>query len=141
MELNFWTPLDTINANTKVKGQSSRYVVIIDCTEIEIQKPKSPLEQQQTWSSYKNCNTVKALVGTNATRVVVYVSDVYGGSISDRALVEKCGILDLLKPEDIVLADRGFQIQDLLASRDVSIVIPDFVKMGGWAIRTSTTSF
>ena len=37
--------------------------VIVDRTECQIQKPKEPLKQQVTFSTYKNMNTVKVLVG------------------------------------------------------------------------------
>lgn len=33
--------------------------VIVDCTELEIEKPSNPQAQQDTWSTYKNTNTVK----------------------------------------------------------------------------------
>jgi len=37
--------------------------VIIDSLECKINKPQNPVAQQATWSSYKNDNTVKAVVG------------------------------------------------------------------------------
>ena len=37
--------------------------LIIDATEIYIEKPNNPEAQQVTFSSYKNSNTQKALVG------------------------------------------------------------------------------
>jgi hypothetical protein len=33
--------------------------VIVDCTEFEIEQPKNPQAQQNTWSTYKNTNTAK----------------------------------------------------------------------------------
>ncbi|GFU37943.1 uncharacterized protein TNCV_4686811 [Trichonephila clavipes] len=40
---------------------------IVDCTEIEVQKPSSPhthtMEQQMTFSRYKNANTFKGMIG------------------------------------------------------------------------------
>jgi len=39
------------------------------------------------------------------------------------------GVL-VLKSNDILLADRGFNIQDLLACRNVKILIPNFVPAG-----------
>ncbi|GFV89258.1 uncharacterized protein TNCV_285911 [Trichonephila clavipes] len=37
--------------------------IIVDCTEIEVQKPSSPMEQQMTFSRYKNANTFKGMIG------------------------------------------------------------------------------
>jgi hypothetical protein len=41
---------------------------------------------------------------------IVYASDLFEGSISDRAIIEKSGFLDKINPGDLILADRGFTI-------------------------------
>ena len=41
----------------------STTTLIIDATEIYIEKPNNPEAQQVTFSSYKHSNTLKALVG------------------------------------------------------------------------------
>lgn len=41
-------------------------------------------------------------------------SSLYTGSISDKAITELSGILDLLEPNDKVIADKGFLIAVLL---------------------------
>ncbi len=43
---------------------------------------------------------------------MAFVSDLYGGSISDREIVEKSHFIDLLDHDDLIMADRGFEIQD-----------------------------
>ena len=40
--------------------------------------------------------------------------------------MSKSGFLDLIKPEDNVVADRGFLIRDLLAIRGATLNIPPF---------------
>ncbi len=40
---------------------------------------------------------------------------------------EKCGILDYIHPEDLLLVDKGFTIQDLLYSKQATIKIPAFL--------------
>lgn len=100
------------------------YTVVLDCTEFPIQKPTSPEEQQTTWSSYKNTNTFKALIGTDENGMVTYVSEVYGGAITDNLIVEKSNILDYLKAGDFVLSDRGFELSDLLAERGIILNKP-----------------
>ena len=44
-----------------------------------------------------------------------FVSKLYGGSISDKEIVNASGFLGKLQPGDAVMADRGFNIQDFLA--------------------------
>lgn len=127
-ELNIWVPLKTAKQNAKFKGRKCTSTVIIDCTEIKIDQPKNPVSQQLTYSTYKSCNTLKVLVGISSTGSIAFISDSYGGSISDRCLFEKCGLSNLLERNDIVLTDRGFQIQDILASKDVTVNMPEFLK-------------
>ena len=64
--------------------------VIIDATDF-IEKPSSMARQSATWSSYKNHNTFKSLLGISPDRTFTYISDLYEGSISDVSLVEQCG--------------------------------------------------
>ena len=99
--------------------------VIIDCTEIFCQKPSSLKSQRQLWSNYKHHNTYKALVGISPDGTVVFVSNLYGGSCSDKFITKDCGILDHLEPGDSVMADRGFLIEDLLGE-GVSLNLPPF---------------
>lgn len=51
-----------------------------------------------------------------------------GGLASDRKIVEDCGILDKFERNDTCMADRGFNIQDMLLSKEVKLVIPPFTK-------------
>ena len=47
--------------------------------------------------------------------------------MSDRAITEECGLLPLLSEGDRVMADCGFHIQDLLATRNITLNIPPFL--------------
>ena len=42
-------------------------------------------------------------------------------------ITEKSGLLDLLKPGDNVMADRGFNVGDLLHQRGITLNIPPFL--------------
>ena len=77
--------------------------VIIDATEIFVEQPAIPELQQLTFSSYKNHNTYKGLIGIAPTGAVVFVSDLYPGAISDKELTRRCGILDMLDKGDAVM--------------------------------------
>lgn len=102
--------------------------VILDATEIRVEKPSLPQLQQATFSNYKNTNTYKALVGISPSGVITFVSKLYAGSISDKELTRSSGILDMLEPGDSVMADHGFDIQEDLALLGVRLNIPPFLK-------------
>jgi hypothetical protein len=99
----------------------------IDCTEFFVQMPRDFRRQGNLYSSYKNHHTVKSLIGIAPNGSIVYVSDLFEGSISDRAIIEKSGFLDKINPGDLILADRGFTIEDLLIARQASLNIPPFL--------------
>ena len=100
--------------------------VIIDGTEFFIEKPSSLARQSATWSSYKNHNTFKVLVGISPDGTMMYISHLYEGSMSDVDLVQQCGLLTLLESGDSVMADKGFDIQHLLSGLGVRLNIPPF---------------
>ena len=74
-----------------------------------MQKPSNVADQRSTWSSYKNSNTLKAMVGISPRGVTTYVSDAYGGSASDRQIIEASSeLLDgRFESGDSIMADRG----------------------------------
>lgn len=98
--------------------------VIIDCTEFFIDTPSSLARQSASWSAYKNHNTVKCLIGIAPHGHATFVSPVYEGSISDRALTAVSGLLQKLETGDSIMADKGFDVQDLLVSIGVKLNIP-----------------
>ena len=100
--------------------------VIIDCTEILIEMPTSCRSQCVTFSSYKNHNTAKGLLGIAPTGYPCFVSKLYAGRMSDKKITHDCGILDLLEEGDQIMADRGFDIADDLPA-GVTLNIPAFL--------------
>ncbi|XP_031329193.1 uncharacterized protein LOC116160195 [Photinus pyralis] len=118
-QINFW------DLKTCKHGQ---YTIVLDCTEFRIERSGDPLIQQATYSSYYGTNTFKVLIGGTENGEIAFVSDVYGGSITDRKISHISGILDLLKEADYVLANRGFDISDLLEEKHVHLNIPPFKK-------------
>ena len=102
--------------------------VIIDATEMYVEQPRLPELQQLTFSSYKNGNTYKAIIGISPSGAIRFVSKLFPGSISDKQLTLKSGILDLLEPGDSVMADKGFDIEEHLIPLGVKLNIPPFLR-------------
>lgn len=101
--------------------------VIIDATEIFLEMPSSLRSQSETYSNYKHHNTAKGVVGIAPSGLVTFVSDLYAGRCSDKAITKDCGILDLLEEGDSVMADKGFTIEDDLPV-GTFLNIPPFLK-------------
>lgn len=101
--------------------------VIIDCSEFFVEKASNFQQQGNMYSSYKSHATYKVLVGCAPSGAVTFVSDAFEGSISDVEIVKQSQFLDKLEPGDLVLADRGFTIRELLAERGADLNIPPFL--------------
>ena len=113
-------------------GVYSKSRVIIDCTEMFIERARNLTLRATPWSSYKHHNTIKVLVGITPNSVISFVSRAFfwggGGSVSDKVITQRSGFLDLLERDDLILADRGFLIEEDLASHGARISIPAFTR-------------
>lgn len=126
-----WPEREELQKTMPVCFQESfgkKVVVIIDCFEVFIDRPSNLMARAQTWSNYKHHNTIKLLLGTTPQGVVSFISKAWGGRASDKYITEHCGILQHLLPGDIVLADRGFDIEESVALNGGKLHIPAFTR-------------
>ena len=103
-------------------------VVIIDCFEVFIDRPSDLLARAQTYSSYKHHNTVKYLIGITPQGSVSFISEGWGGRVSDKHVAENSHLLANIMPGDTILADRGFDIRDSVGLYCATVTIPAFTK-------------
>ena len=108
-----------------------RVTSIIDCFELFIEKPTALMARCATWSTYKHHHTVKYLISITPQGTVSFISKGYGGRVSDKHITEDCGYLYKLQQGDVVLADRGFNVQESVAYRGATLNIPAFTKGKG----------
>ena len=97
---------------------------IIDCTEVFTETPKNKKIQATLWSNYKHHHTAKFLVSIAPNGLINFASRGYGGRASDRQIVEHSGFLNEIQAGEKVMADKGFNISDLLVLKHAEIVIP-----------------
>ena len=103
--------------------------IILDCTEIAVENTEKLDTKCSLYSHYKGRTTLKALIGVSPNGTITYASDLYGGSTSDKAITKDCGVLDQMEAGDMILADKGFLIRDILP-QGVSLNIPSFLVNG-----------
>ena len=101
--------------------------IILDCTDIELVTPKRMDLLQFTYSTYRSMNSFKALVGVACNGVIIFISKLYFGSTSDKVIVQKCGIFSHFVAFNLILADKGFLIQNIVPA-GVSVNIPMFLE-------------
>lgn len=104
-------------------------ICIIDCTEVFIDRPSDLKVRAQTWSNYKQHNTVKFLIAVTPQGTISYVSKAWGGRASDKYITEHCDILEHLHNGDLILADRGFTIQDSVGLHCAEVKVPHLRKV------------
>ena len=125
-----WPELAEVRANMPrcfSKFKNTR--VVVDCTEIPINRPKCLTCRQVTYSQYKGQHTAKVMVGVSPAGLVTFISKVYGGRVSDKAIYQQSGLAEMLEPYvDAVMADKGFLIEDVYEQTCVQLYRPPFLR-------------
>ncbi|XP_053389439.1 uncharacterized protein LOC128552425 [Mercenaria mercenaria] len=114
-------------------------LVIIDGTEIKIQRPSSMTRQSQCYSDYKSCNTLKGLVGIDPRGSIIFASMLFSGAISDKEITRQSGFLSLLQElkecgkindGDGVMVDKGFHISEEIEKLGLKLNTSPFARSG-----------
>jgi len=128
------------NMPKKFREDFPNTFLILDGTEIKVQKPSSLRSQSQCYSDYKSATTLKALVGIDARGSFTFISMLYSGSISDKEITKASGLLEMLqqlldcgrlRPGDGVMVDKGFLIKDEIEKLGLRLYIPPFAPGAG----------
>ena len=79
-------------------------------------------------------------MGISPTGYFTCVSKLWIGNISDRYITEKSGPLEKLEEGDSVMADKGFNIRDLLTRKKVAVNIRHhFAKVTNYPLTLSVS--
>lgn len=102
--------------------------VILDATEIEIQKSKCLNCKIKSYSFYKGRHTCKFLIGVAPSGMIIYLSKAYGGRASDTAITIQENVLQYCDPGDGVMVDKGFYIDQACSEAFLQLIRPPFLK-------------
>ena len=131
--INIWPSRKQINDNMpdqfKQSYPSTR--VIIDCTEIKVERPSSLALGSKCYSTYKSSHTWKGLVGIAPHGALTFVSSLYTGCMSDVEITKLCGLIDLMENGDSMMADKGFVLNKVLEGTGISVNTPPFLHSSG----------
>ena len=70
--------------------------MLIDCNDTEVAAPALMSQQSATYSSHRGIHSFKVIIGVAPNAVITYVSKLYQGSISNKAIVQESGLLNHL---------------------------------------------
>ena len=107
-----------------IKTDNNKCRVILDCAEVFFQRPKPWDGQAATWSDYKHHNTTKFLIGISPSVFITFLSLCYSGRASDKFITKDSAFCDLLEYDDVVIADRSFQIYEDLLLNFCNLQVP-----------------
>lgn len=137
-----WPERETLvnNMPKKFKEEFPDVLLILDGTELKVERPSSLKSQSQCYSDYKSATTLKALVGVDPRGSFTFISMLFSGSISDKEITVKSGLLDTLqqlidsgkiKRGDGIMVDKGFLISEEIEKLGLKLHIPPFASGSG----------
>ena len=139
---SLWPHRDVLinQMNSDYKKHFPRTLIILDAKELRCETPSCLTAQSQCYSEYKSHTTLKGMVGCDSRGNLMYVSDLYSGSISDKELLIKDVFFDVLqafldkgwvKKGDGVLTDKGILIKDQLSKLGIELNMPPIIRSDG----------
>ncbi|XP_064458895.1 uncharacterized protein LOC135369175 isoform X2 [Ornithodoros turicata] len=132
-QATYWPEKEEVlnNITSHFKGYTDTRVVL-DCTEVPLQRPKDLNSRILTYSHYKRTYTAKILVGETPGGMISFVSKGYGGKASDSLITDESEVLALCEPyTDAVMADKGFLIDKQCEDARVTLYRPPFLGKKG----------
>lgn len=129
-----WPEREAVKHNMpeSFKRQYPNCRVIIDCTEIFTETPESLSNKSRMYSEYKSHMSWKVLFGISPNGVIIHVSDLWSGSISDKQITKSSGLIDKCEPGDGIMGDKGFLISDLCTPKGIYLIVPPTKKMANY---------
>ena len=104
--------VDRVQRKTRWKTTHKNMHTLKTLHEIPIARPTNSDIQRVAFSTYKNMHTLKTMTDIIPRGVVSYVGPSYGGSASDRQLIERPSLLKNNMLSHAIMSDRSIVAQD-----------------------------
>ena len=122
--LSIWPSRQTITDNmpTYFRADFPTTLIIIDGTDLKTEAPWAHGVQNQLHSDYKSTTTYKGLVGCDPRGSLMFVSELFAGSIPDKVITKQSGFYETIKhlkeagyvlDDDAIMADIHDELKDL----------------------------
>ena len=105
-----------------------KVTAIIDCTEVQTERPSLDSANSILYSNYKGRHTYKALVACTPGGTVSFISNVCGGDMSDVEVVRRSSLLDKVNRGDKIMADKGFSNRDDFLMKGADLIVPEILR-------------
>ena len=126
-----WVDPDTIKHNNRCNKKMYYFrniISLFDCFEIKTERPFLLNPRAQFWSHYKHHNTIKYFISITPQGTVSFISNGWGGRVSDKEIFLRCGYFEKLEFGNEIGGDRGFPVKHECASRGITCHLPDFTR-------------
>lgn len=122
----YWPDKEEILSNMPICFEKFRNTrLVLDCTEIPLERPACLKCRLRSYSHYKGTETVKILIGISPAGQITFLSSAFGGRASDKTIFNKSKILEKLIPGvDAVMVDKGFSIDEECANYNIKLWRP-----------------
>lgn len=94
-----------------------------------VQRPEKLIQRAQTYSPYKESNTMKFLTVIAPNGLLLFQMHTVGKH-PDKFTTRRCGVEEYLCPGDTIMADRGLKLNPHLEAQGISMKVPAFTKGG-----------
>lgn len=102
--------------------------IVVDCIEVPVQKAKCLCCRVRSYSHYKGTHTIKFMTGVSPSGLITFVSRMYGGRTSDKAIFQQSQLIEKLDVGDAIMADKGFLIEELCEETGIKLIRPLFLR-------------
>jgi hypothetical protein len=98
---------------------------IVDCIEIKCDRPQTADQNEDLHPFYKRSCFFKFLVGVTSNGFICFLSKAHGGNSRDDFVMQNSGFLNLLKPQDVIIADKSFsKMESQITERKATFMCP-----------------